>query len=38
MFQIAERFYMKASHPKECIEMYNRAGKWEHAFKVLKNL
>jgi intraflagellar transport protein 172 len=25
---------MKANQPKECIEMYNRSGKWEHAFKI----
>ena len=23
-----------ANCPKECIEMYNKAGKWERAFKV----
>ena len=33
-FEVAEKFYIKANHPKECIEMYNRAGKWERAFKI----
>ena len=32
--QIAEKFYIKANHPKTCIEMYNRAGKWDRAFKA----
>lgn len=32
--QVAEKFYLKANHPKECIEMYNKAGKWERAFKI----
>jgi hypothetical protein len=34
-FEVAEKFYLRANHPKECIEMYNKAGKWERAFKVL---
>jgi intraflagellar transport protein 172 len=25
---------MRAGQPKECIEMYNKSGKWEHAFKI----
>ncbi len=33
-FEVAEKFYLRANHPKECIEMYNKAGKWERAFKV----
>ncbi len=32
--EVAEKFYLKANHPKECIEMYNKAGKWERAFKI----
>ncbi len=31
---VAEKFYIRANHPKECIEMYNKAGKWERAFKI----
>ena len=33
-FDVAEKFYIRANHPKECIEMYNKAGKWERAFKI----
>lgn len=33
-FDVAEKFYIKANHPKECIEMFNKAGKWDRAFKV----
>jgi hypothetical protein len=29
---------MRAGQPKECIEMYNKSGKWEHAFKVIIRL
>jgi intraflagellar transport protein 172 len=32
--EAAEKFYIKSNHPKECIEMYNKAGKWERAFKI----
>lgn len=33
-FDIAEKLYIKSNHPKECIEMFNRAGKWDRAFKI----
>ena len=32
-FDKAERCYLKAQCPGECVEMYNRAAKWEHAFR-----
>jgi hypothetical protein len=38
ILKVAEKFYIKANHPKECIEMYNKAGKWERAFKVCRTL
>jgi intraflagellar transport protein 172 len=34
-FEKAERCYLKAQCPGECVEMYNRAAKWEHAFRKL---
>ena len=33
-YEIAEKFYIKSEHPKECIEMYNKAAKWDKAFKI----
>ena len=33
-FEVAEKFYIKANCPKDCIEMYNKAGKWDRAFKI----
>ncbi|CAF1635554.1 unnamed protein product [Rotaria magnacalcarata] len=35
-FEKAERCYLKAQAPGECVEMYNRASKWEHAFRLAK--
>jgi hypothetical protein len=32
-FDKAERCYLKAQCPGECVEMYNRAAKWEQAFR-----
>ncbi len=32
-FDKAERCYLKAQCPGECVEMYNHAAKWEHAFR-----
>jgi intraflagellar transport protein 172 len=34
-FDKAERCYLKAQCPGECVEMYNRAAKWEQAFRKL---
>ncbi len=34
-FDKAELCYLKAQCPGECVEMYNRAAKWEHAFRKL---
>jgi intraflagellar transport protein 172 len=33
-FDFAEKFYLKANQPKDCIEMFNKAGKWDKAIKV----
>lgn len=33
-FEKAERCYLKAQCPGESVEMYNRAGKWEQAFRM----
>ncbi|CAF1215295.1 unnamed protein product [Adineta steineri] len=35
-FEKAERCYLKAQCPGECVEMYNRAAKWEQAFRLAK--
>ncbi|CAF1105880.1 unnamed protein product [Rotaria sp. Silwood1] len=35
-FDKAERCYLKAQCPGECVEMYNRASKWEQAFRLAK--
>lgn len=32
-FEQAERCFIKAQCPGECVEMYNRAAKWDHAFR-----
>ena len=33
-YEVAEKFYLKSNNPRACIEMFNRAGKWERAYKV----
>ena len=33
-FDVAEKFYIKSSNPRACIEMFNRAGKWDRAYKI----
>ncbi len=33
-FDIAEKFYMQSNNPRMCIEMFNKAGKWDRAYKV----
>ena len=32
-FEKAEQCYLKAQCPSECVEMYNRAAKWDQAFR-----
>lgn len=34
-FEKAERCYLRAQCPGECVEMYNRAAKWDQAFRKL---
>lgn len=36
-YEVAEKFYIDAKNPRACIEMYNRAGKWERAYKIATN-
>ncbi|CAF0950446.1 unnamed protein product [Didymodactylos carnosus] len=33
-YEKAERCYVKASSPGECVEMYNRSGKWDQAYRI----
>jgi hypothetical protein len=33
-FDVAEKYYLKSNNPRACIEMFNRAGKWDRAYKV----
>jgi hypothetical protein len=32
-YEKAEKCFMKAQCPGECVEMYNRAAKWDRAFR-----
>ena len=34
----AKKCYLKAQSPGECVEMYNRAAKWEQAFRKYRYL
>ena len=36
LFQTAERFYVEAGCTREAVDMYNLAGKWEQAHKVIQ--
>ncbi|KAH9500287.1 hypothetical protein Btru_073626 [Bulinus truncatus] len=33
-YELAEKFYVEAGCTKEAVDMYNKAGKWEHAHKL----